>query len=207
LPPKWLICMHILDPHSCNLQISYYCAILHFQLYSKPRRPKPWLYIIRNISRFCSGQGRGFCEQLFSTLEYEYALGSIFKPSVAFGDVIWYLRALSKDLTGEDYAIIVRRLDRGLERDISYQIEKNSAKNHSHTNDGFVGHLGWHDRQCMSRWVKSVTMKLGCVNGVTDKSCIKLIDVWSLACQKVAYCAGIKWFSLNNHVFMLLLCF
>jgi hypothetical protein len=70
-----------------------------------------------------NSHGRGLHEQFHSTLKYEYAVTSMFKPNAAL-DVIGDLQALNKDLTKEDHVIIVGRPCNSLEKDLNYQPEK-----------------------------------------------------------------------------------
>jgi hypothetical protein len=84
-------------------------------------------------------------------------------------------KASSKDLT-KDHVIIVGRPGSSLEKDLSYQTEKDLSKNGSHTNVGFVGLLGWCDRKLMRRWLRSVNMRLEFALWTADMSYIRQMD-------------------------------
>jgi hypothetical protein len=107
----------------------------------------------------------------------------IFKPNTTLGNVVGELKALSKDFTKDDHVIIVGGPGNSLDRDLNYKIESDIddiAKNSKHTNVGFVGLLERHDRPHMSRWVRSVNVRLERALWNGDRSHIGLIDVSSL---------------------------
>jgi hypothetical protein len=108
---------------------------------------------------------------------------NIFKPNATLVSIVGELKAPSKDLTKDDHVTVVRGPGNSLDRDLNYNIENdmdNIAKNSIHTNVGFVGLLGHHDRPHMSKWVRSANMRLELVLWSANRPHIGLIVISTL---------------------------